>query len=97
MSSAEVFIVGVPAKPRRSEIAFDVSAVGEWPVRVFPEESPHIEVLYSATPVDEMLGGTLAEANEHPAIPVEVVGMSLEEVIEVNDRDLGESLEVVRF
>lgn len=98
--SAKGFTVGVPAKPRGSEIPLSAAAVGKRSLRVLPEESPHIEVLDSTIPVDEMPGGTLAEANEHQAILVEAavsVGILLEEVLEVNDRDLSEPVEVVRF
>jgi hypothetical protein len=68
--SATVFTVGVPTKPRGSEIPLAVSAVRERPLWVFPEESPDIEVLDSAVAVDEVPGGTLAKADEHQAIPV---------------------------
>ena len=49
--------------------------------------------------MDKVPGGTLAEADEHPSIPVHVACLrtSAEEVIEVTARDLGEPVEVVHF
>lgn len=94
--SATVFIVGVPTKPRGSEIPLAVSAVREGLLRVFPEESPDIEVLDSAIPVDEVPGSTLAKANEDQAIPVEAAGLGTSsEVLKVIDRDFSEPVKMM--
>ena len=88
-------IVGVPTKPGGPEIPLGVSAGGERSL-AFPEEGPDIEVLDSAIPVDEVLGSTLAKANDHQAIPVaDMLGVSLEEVVEVTDRDFGEPVKMM--
>ena len=90
--SATGCVVGVPTKPRGSEIPLGVSAVGERLLRMCPEKGPGIEVSDSAIPVDEVPGSTLAKADEQQAIPIAaaVVGISLEEVLEVIGRNLGE-------
>ena len=94
-----MFIVRVPTKPRGSEIPPAVSTVGEPSRWVFPEEDPDVEVPDSAIAVDEVPGGTLAKANEHQAIPVAVavLGISLEEVLEVTDRDSGKPAKMMRL
>ena len=90
-------IVGMTPEPGASEIPFAVPARGKFPLWVFPKESPDVEILDSAIPMDEVPGTALAKANQHPSVPVEIACLrtSVEQSLKFTDRDLGQPAHTV--